>query len=84
MPAPDRGFRRLRAPHDLEGAMTIRRRQHDLGPPDKLAHGVAVADQSLKLSTVGGAKVKADVGTSHARNVAHQAADGNPVSGGEH
>jgi len=58
LPAPDRGFRRLRAPRDLEGAMTIRRRQHDLCSPDELARGVAVADQSLKLSTVGGAKVK--------------------------
>jgi len=64
--------------------MTIRRRQNDLGPPDKLAHGVAVADQSLKLSTVGGAKVKADVIASHTQNAAHQAADGNLVSGGEH
>ena len=64
--------------------MTIRRRQHDLGPPNKLAHGVAVADQSLKLSTVGGAKVKADVIASHAGDVAHQADDGNLVSGGEH
>lgn len=84
LPAPDRGFRRLRAPHDLEGAMTIRRRQHDLGPPNKLTRRVAVGGQSFKLSTVGGAKVKADVGASHARNVAHQAPDGNPMSGVEH
>jgi hypothetical protein len=38
----------------------------------------------LKLSTVGGAKVKADVIASHAPNMAHQALNGNPVSGGEH
>jgi hypothetical protein len=38
----------------------------------------------LKFSTVGGAKVKADVIASHALNVAHQAAIGNLVSGGEH
>ena len=47
-------------------------------------HAINRAGQRLKLSTVGGAKVKADVGTSHAKNVAHQAADGNLVSGGEH
>jgi hypothetical protein len=37
----------------------------------------------LKLSTVGGAKVKADVIASHAPNMAHQAFNGNSVSGGE-
>jgi hypothetical protein len=38
----------------------------------------------LKLSTVGGAKVKAKVITYHAPNMAQQALNGNPVSGGEH
>ena len=61
----------VRAPHDLKGAMTIRRRQYDLGSPDKLARRVAVGDQSLKLGTVGGAKIKADVGASHAPIMAH-------------
>ncbi len=37
--------------------MTFRRRQHDLGAPDKLARSVAVADQNLTFGTVGGAKV---------------------------
>ena len=55
-----------------------------LGAPNKLVRRVAVGGQSFKLSTVGGAKVKADVGASHARNVAHQAPDGNPMSGVEH
>jgi len=37
----------------------------------------------LKLSTVGGAKVQANVITSHAPNMAHQVRNGNPMSGGE-
>ena len=72
------------APHDLEGAMTVRRRQNDRGTPDELARGIAVGDQSLKLSTVGGAKVKANIIASHAPNMAHQAINGNPMLGGEH
>ena len=64
--------------------MTARRRRHDPGPPYKLAHSVAVGDQSLKFSTVGGAKVKAAVIASHAPNMARQAINGNPMSGGEH
>ena len=70
--------------NNLERAMTVRCGQDDLGPPDKLARSVAVADQGLKLSTVGGAKVKADVMASHASNMAHHVADGNLLSGGEH
>jgi len=38
----------------------------------------------LKLSTVGGAKVKANVIASHAPNMAQKTLNGNPVSGGEH
>ena len=49
-----------------------------------VARSVAVGDQSLKLSTVGGAKVKANVIASHAPNMEDQALNGNPVSGGEH
>jgi hypothetical protein len=84
MPAPDLGLRIECAPHDLKSAVTVRCRQHDLGTPDELARSVAVGDQSLKLSTVGGAKVKANIIASHAPNMAHQALNGNPVSGGEH
>lgn len=69
---------------DKTALVNIRRRQHDLGPPDKLSRSVAVADQGLKLSTVGGAKVKADVIASHAPNMAHHVADGNLLSGAEH
>jgi len=68
----------------VDGPMTARCRQHDLGPPDKLARSVAIDHQSLKFRTVGGAKVKADVIASHAPNMARQAINENPVSGEEH
>jgi len=42
------------------------------GPPDQLARRIAVGHQSFELSTVGGAKMKADVGASHAPNIANQ------------
>jgi hypothetical protein len=54
------------------------------GPPGKLALRVAVAQQSLKLSAVGGAKVKADVGASHPPTMPQSGAVRNPMSGGEH
>ena len=84
LPAPDRRFRHARPPHDLKGPRAISRRQHDPGPPSELAWSVAVSHQSFKLSTVGGAKTKADVGASHAPNIAHQTDVGNLMSGGEH
>jgi hypothetical protein len=49
----------------LDGALTVRRRQHDIGAPCKLARGVPVVQQSLKLAAVGGAKVKAGVRASY-------------------
>ena len=64
--------------------MPIRRRQYDLGSPDELARRVAVGDQSLKLSTIGGAKVKADVGASHPLIMPQPDSIGNPMSGAEH
>ena len=81
---PDRRLGRARTPHDLEGAMTIRRRQYDRGAPDQLARRVAVGEQGLKLRSVGGAKVKADVIASHTRNMPHQRNIGNLMSGGQH
>jgi hypothetical protein len=42
----------------------------------QLARGVAVGEQNLKFSTVGGARVKADVTASDAPGMAHQAALG--------
>lgn len=84
MPAPDRGFRRLRAPHDLEGAVTISRGQHDPGPPDQLAWCVSVAGQRIKLSAVSGTKIKADVRASHPPFMPQLSSFGNPTSGVEH
>ena len=81
LPASD-GVSTLRASHDRKGAAAVCRRQHDPGTPDKLARGVAVGEQNLKFSTVGGAKAKADVIASHASSIAHQTALGNLVSGG--
>ena len=63
--------------------MTVRRRQHDLGPPDELARGVAVGDQSLQLGSVVGVQIKADVIASHAPSMTCSPNDGNPTSGGE-
>ena len=84
LPAPDRRLRHARPPHNLNGAPTVRCRQHDICPPDKLARRVAVGQQGLKLSAVGGAKVKADIGSSHPPFIPHLSGTGNPTSGGEH
>jgi len=65
LPAPNGELGRLRAPHDLDVAAAVCRRQNDLGTPDKLARSVSVGEQNSKFSTVGGAKVKADVIASH-------------------
>jgi hypothetical protein len=43
-----------------DDAIAGQRRQHDCGPPDELVRSVAVGDQGLKISTVGGAKEKAE------------------------
>ena len=84
LPAPDRRLRRVRAPHDLKGAATVRRRQNDLRPPRELARGVAVGHQCLKLQAVIGAKVKANVIASHGSTMTHLTLLGNPSSGGKH
>ena len=84
LPAPDGRLRHARPPHDLDSALTVRRRQHDIGAPCKLARRVAVAQQGLKLSAVGGAKVKANVGASHPPAMPHCGVGGKPMSGAEH
>ena len=84
LPAPDRRLRYTRPPHDLHGALTVRRRQDDLGAPGKLARRVAVAQQGLKLSAVSGAKIKADVGASHLQTMPQMGTVGNPMLGAEH
>src|SRR5665213_352332 len=42
LPAPDAGLRLARPAHDLVGAQTLGRKQHDLGSPDMLLRRVAV------------------------------------------
>jgi len=82
--APDRRLRHARPPHDLDRAQTVRRRQHDIGAPGKLARRVAVAQQSLQIGAGGGAKVKADVRASHPTTMPQQRAVGYPMSDAEH
>ena len=59
-------------------ASTILARQTTLRGVLRLAHS------SFQLRAVGGAKVKADVITSHALTMTRPTADGNCPSGGEH
>jgi transposase-like protein len=84
LPAPDRRLRHARPPHDLDSPHALRRRQHDARSPRKLARRVAVGQQSLKFSAIGGAKVKADIRASHAPIMPRKSSVGNPTSGVEH
>ena len=63
---------------------TLRRRKHDPGPPSELTRRVADAQQSLKFSAVGGAKIKADVVVSDSSIMPQQGTIGNPLSVVEH
>ena len=63
---------------------TLSRAQHDPRPPNHLARGVAFADHRLEFGSIGGAKIKADVGASHHPDMARQSGLGNLVSGVEH
>ena len=51
LPAPDAGLRLARLPHDRSRAETGGAEQHDLGSPDVLLGGVAIARHSLKAET---------------------------------
>jgi hypothetical protein len=82
--APNRGLGRPRAPHDLNGAAAVWRRTNDLGTPDNLAGGVSVGGQSLKLRSVGGAQIQANVIASHAADMTRRITKGNRPLGGEH
>lgn len=84
LPAPDGRLRRIRAPHDFEGPIAVRRRQHDFGSPDQLSRCVTDGDQGFKLCTVSGAQIQADVIASHDPTMVYQNTDGNLTSGGEH
>src|SRR5438067_9211086 len=52
LPSPDAGLRLARPPHDLDRADAGRTEQHDLGSPDMLLGGVAVADQRVEAAMV--------------------------------
>lgn len=84
LPAPNRRLRHASPPHDLNGPLAVRGCHHDPGPPSELAWCVAVGNQSFKLSAIGGANVKADVGASHPPIMPRHSSVGNPMSGGEH
>jgi hypothetical protein len=84
LPAPDRRLRHARPSHDLHRPRAIGRLKHDTCAPSELACRVAVGAQSFKLSAVGGAKVKADVGASHSPFMSRLSGTGNPMSGGKH
>ena len=64
------------APHDLDRAEAIGRKQHDLGPPGMLLRGVAVAEDRLQAAAIGGGEVDGYPGA-HAPD-SHAAAAGNP------
>ena len=60
LPAPDAGLRLARPAHDLDGAKTVRRKQHDLGPPGMLLRGVAVTDDRPQAAAIDGAEGDGD------------------------
>lgn len=62
---------------------SLRWHQHHICPSAKLAPRVAGGQQGLKLSAVGGAKVKAYVGSSHPLTMQKPRSVGAPMSGGE-
>ena len=84
LPAPDRRLRHTRPPHDLDRPRAVGRRKDDACPPSEFAWRVAVGAQRFKLSAVGGAKVKADVGASHPPFMPRPSGTRNPMLGGEH
>ena len=54
LPAPDASLRLARSAHDLNGAKTVRRQQHDLGPPGMLLRDVAVTDDRPQAAAIDG------------------------------
>ncbi|PWJ11745.1 hypothetical protein SAMN05421539_11812 [Jannaschia seohaensis] len=69
---------------DLGGAVTVRGRQDDLGPPGQLARGVAVGDHGFEPRSVDGAPIQADVIAPHTATLTQPAKTGNLPSGGGH
>src|SRR6185436_12101811 len=72
LPAPDAGLRLARPAHDLDGAKTVRRQQHDLGPPGMLLRDVAVTDDRAQAAAIDGGEgdgdTRAHVPASHGSN----------------
>src|SRR5829696_5636888 len=62
LPAPDAGLRLAGPAHDRDHADTVRRQQHDLGPPDMLLRAVAVARDYRQTAAVGGSDGEGDAG----------------------
>src|SRR5215208_6374068 len=60
LPAPDAGLRPARPAHDLDGAKTVRRQQHDLGPPGMLLRDVAVTDDRPHAAAIDGGEGDGD------------------------
>lgn len=79
LPAPDRRLRHARPPHDLDRRRGVGSRKEDTRPPSEFAVGA----KRFKLSAVGGAKVKADIGSSHPPFKPYLSGTGNPISGVE-
>ena len=57
--APDASLRLARPAHDLNGAKTVRRQQHDLGPPGMLLD-VAVTDDRPQAAAIDGGEGDGD------------------------
>src|SRR4051812_44166419 len=60
LPAPDASLRLARPAHDLNGAKTVRRQQHDLGPPGMLLRDVAVTDDRPQAAAIDGGEGDGD------------------------
>src|SRR3954453_18425659 len=60
LPAPDASLRLARPAHDLNGAKTVRRQQHDLGPPGMLLRDVAVTDNRAQAAATDGGEGDGD------------------------
>ena len=77
LPAPDAGLGLGRPPHDLDRAEPGGAEQHDLGAPDVLLGGVAVADQRLEAALVRMRNFNGDTGA-HVPDSHTNPSGGNP------
>jgi hypothetical protein len=84
LPTRDRRLRHARPPHDRNGPYAISGHQNDFRLPRQLTRCNTGYAQSLKLSAVGRAKVKADAGAYHPPFMQQGRSFGNPMSGREY